>query len=294
MTRYALVAIIYNNREPAKGWFPNIKVGGIYLLNGVKIFSNEEFGEIRTLVINNEPWFVGKDIATILGYAKPTDTVRKRVDNEDKGISKMETPSGAQDIVIINESGLYSLILGSKLESAKKFKRWITSDVLPTIRKTGGYVNNEDLFINTYLPFADDNTKLLFSTTLATVRKQNEIIKNQQSEIEHKQEVINGLTDDIDIYKKKDIINRICKRSHNNYANRYKELYKCFSENYHIDLEARCEGYNLRQGKRKDRLSVIKYVENFGHVDDLYSCCVKLYETEVDKILENLNELHSL
>ncbi len=109
-------------------------------MNDVKIFNNEEFGEVRTLVIDGQPWFVGKDVASALGYAKPTDAVRKRVDGEDAGISKMETPSGMQEMVIINESGLYSLIFGSKLESAKKFKHWVTSEVLPQIRKTGAYV----------------------------------------------------------------------------------------------------------------------------------------------------------
>ena len=90
-------------------------------------------------MVDGEPWFVGKDVAEALGYEKPTDTVRKHVDKEDRGISKMETPSGMQEATIINESGLYSLILRSKLESAKKFKRWVTADVLPSIRKTGTY-----------------------------------------------------------------------------------------------------------------------------------------------------------
>lgn len=110
-------------------------------------------------------------------------------------------------------------------------------------------------------------------------------------ENKHKQEVINGFTDDVDIYKKRAIINRICKRRHGNYANRYKELYKCFRETFHIDLEARCEGYNLKQIKKKDRLTVIAYAENYGHIDDLYSCCVKLYETEVNEILEELRNV---
>lgn len=127
---------------------------------------------------------------------------------------------------------------------------------------------------------------------LSTVRKQNEIIQSQRQEIERKQEVINGLTDDITIYDKISIINRICRRRYANYANRYKELYKCFRETYHTDLEARCEGYNLKQSKKKDRLTTVRYAEKFGYTDDLYSCCVKLYETEVKEILENLDELH--
>ena len=108
-------------------------------MNDLQIFNNPEFGNIRTVIVDGEPWFVGKDIAEALGYEKPTDAVRKRVDDEDRGISKMETPSGIQNMTIINESGLYSLILSSKLPNAKKFKRWVTSEVLPAIRKTGHY-----------------------------------------------------------------------------------------------------------------------------------------------------------
>lgn len=108
-------------------------------MNNLQVFNNEEFGQIRTMVIDGEPWFVGKDVAEALGYERPTDTVRKRVDDEDRGISKMETPSGKQEMTIINESGLYTLVLGSKLDSAKRFKRWVTFEVLPAIRKTGSY-----------------------------------------------------------------------------------------------------------------------------------------------------------
>ena len=108
----------------------------------IQIFNNPEFGNIRSMEIGGEPWFVGKDVAAALGYAKPTDAVRKRVYEEDRGISKMETPSGIQEMTIINESGLYSLILGSKLDGAKRFKRWVTSEVLPAIRKIGAYATD--------------------------------------------------------------------------------------------------------------------------------------------------------
>ncbi len=100
--------------------------------------------QVRTVTIDGEPWFVGKDVVVALGYEKPTDAVRKRVDEEDRGISKMETPSGAQQMTIINESGLYSLILSSKLPSAKKFKHWVTNEVLSSIRKNGGYISGQE------------------------------------------------------------------------------------------------------------------------------------------------------
>lgn len=108
-------------------------------MNNIKIFESKEFGEIRTITIDGEPWFVGKDVAGALGYVAPTGAVRKRTDDEDRGIAKMDTPSGIQEMTIINESGLYSLILGSKLEKAKNFKHWVTAEVLPSIRQTGTY-----------------------------------------------------------------------------------------------------------------------------------------------------------
>lgn len=108
-------------------------------MNDLKVFENEEFGSVRTLSMDGDPWFVGKDVATALGYKEPTKAAREKVDPEDRGMSKMDTPRGEQEVVIINESGLYSLILSSKLPKAKAFKRWVTSEVLPTLRKTGSY-----------------------------------------------------------------------------------------------------------------------------------------------------------
>ena len=109
-------------------------------MNEIKVFINEDFGQIRAMDINGQPWFVGRDIATVLGYINPSKAVRTHVDDEDKGVNEMDTPGGKQKIIVINESGLYSLILSSKLPTAKKFKRWVTSEVLPEIRKYGGYI----------------------------------------------------------------------------------------------------------------------------------------------------------
>lgn len=113
--------------------------------NKITVFTNDYFGTIRTLEIDGEPWFVGKDVATILGYVDVNKAVAMHVDDEDKKLNdKTSSSFGQRGATIINESGMYSLVLGSKLPSAKKFKRWITSEVLPSIRKTGGY-NTEEL-----------------------------------------------------------------------------------------------------------------------------------------------------
>ena len=108
----------------------------------IQVFNNTEFGEIRSMTINGEPWFVGKDIAAALGYKESAKAIREHIDDEDKGVSVLDTPGGKQKTVIINESGMYSLILSSKLEGAKRFKRWVTSEILPSIRKTGAYATD--------------------------------------------------------------------------------------------------------------------------------------------------------
>lgn len=108
-------------------------------MNDLLIFNSEEFGDIRTVTINNEPWFVGKDVAEALGYANPKNAVPKHVADEDKLSTQIEYAGQRREVTVINESGLYALIFGSKLESAKRFKHWVTSKVLPTLRKTGSY-----------------------------------------------------------------------------------------------------------------------------------------------------------
>ena len=120
-------------------------------MNEIKVFENEQFGEIRTVTIAGQPWFVGKDVATALGYSNPTKAVRDRVDEEDRWGSNLDPHlfidnlGRTQAPTLINESGLYSLILSSKLETAKQFKRWVTSEVLPSIRKYGAYAAEETL-----------------------------------------------------------------------------------------------------------------------------------------------------
>lgn len=118
--------------------------------NAMQVFNNPEFGKVRTIVINNEPWFIGKDVADALGYSNPRKALNDHVDNEDKGVTKCDTLGGAQKTTVINESGVYALIFGSKLPTAKKFKHWVTSEVLPDIRKHGLYAKQSviDMMIN--------------------------------------------------------------------------------------------------------------------------------------------------
>lgn len=124
--------------------------------NKVTLFTNEELGSVRALEIDNEPYFIGKDVATALGYTNTPKAIRDHVDDEDKLTERIVLSGQNREVVFINESGLYSLILSSKLPKAKAFKRWITAEVLPVIRKTGGYVSDTKQFVDYY--FADCNT----------------------------------------------------------------------------------------------------------------------------------------
>lgn len=148
---------------------------------GIQIFNNPEFGEIRALNINNEPYFVGKDAAERLGYTNPQKAIRAHVDEEDKGVNEMVTPGGMQEMIVINESGLYSLILSSKLPTAKKFKRWVTSEVLPTIRKTGGYVNNSEKFVDSYFNNFSSEVK---QAMINDLKKTNESLFQEKDKVD--------------------------------------------------------------------------------------------------------------
>lgn len=146
-------------------------------MNELKIFENEQFGSIRTVEIDSTPYFVGKDVAEIFGYVNPTKAIREKVDDEDKLMSKMDTSFGSKDTYIINESGLYSLILSSKLPKAKEFKRWVTSEVLPAIRKHGVYavdevLENPDMLISALQALKEEKAKAKRLTETLAVQEQ--------------------------------------------------------------------------------------------------------------------------
>lgn len=151
--------------------------GSVKLNNELKIFENPEFGSIRTVEMNGTPYFVGKDVAEVLGYSNPQKAIRDHVDNEDKGVNEMDTPGGKQNIAVINESGLYSLILSSKLPKAKEFKRWVTSEVLPAIRKYKVYaleelMNDPDFVIRAFTALKEEKEKNRSLETAVKVQRQ--------------------------------------------------------------------------------------------------------------------------
>lgn len=134
------------------------------------------------------------------------------------------------------------------------------------------------------------DSKFLYMLAGQLEEKEKKIIE-QQREIEHKSEVIKGITDDIDIYTKRNVLNKVVRYKGANFSERWNELYQRFREVYSIDLKARCEGYNMKQKLKKDKLSTIKYAEQFGYIDDLYKIALKLYETDISEILNHLQKI---
>ena len=160
-------------------------------MNKIMIFENEEFGKVRTVCIDGEPWLVGKDVAEILGYSNCRKALIDHVDSEDKtdGVTIRDSIGRPQNPVFINESGFYSLVFSSRMPKAKNFKRWVTSEVLPTIRNTGGYVDDPDKFADYYLPFADEATKQMFKIQHEYIRQLHSKINTDKPKVEFAEQV---------------------------------------------------------------------------------------------------------
>lgn len=176
-----------------------MKEGNNIMNNQLQVFEHEILGSIRVVIKDGEPWFVGKDIAELLGYRNIKMAVNRKVDDEDKGVSVLDTPGGKQPITIINESGMYSLIMSSKLPSAKHFKRWVTSEVLPTIRKHGMYMTTQAAaealadpraFIERAFELAQETLR----KNEETIRSLEDTISTQTLTINHQQLHIKHLT----------------------------------------------------------------------------------------------------
>lgn len=161
----------------------------LVLESSIEIFSNEVFGSVRIIMKDGKPLFCGKDVAEALGYKRTADAIATHC----KGVCELPTPTsgGIQKMKYIPEGDLYRLVAHSELPSAEKFESWIFDEVLPCIRKTGGYVSNDDLFIETYFSTVDESTKAVLRTTLSTVREQNKRI----AEMKPKEDYYNALVD---------------------------------------------------------------------------------------------------
>lgn len=274
--------------EEHLNWFINHLPEASTPTEAPTVFNHPEFGELRTVEIDGVVWFVGKDVAEALGYSKSRNAIAAHVDEEDKTHAPIQggCSTGIQDTIVINESGLYALILSSKLPSAKEFKHWVTSEVLPSIRKTGGYVNpsQSDLFLDTYLPFADQNTRLLFKTTLDTIQQQNNTIQQQNHTISHQEDIIRNLTSDIPLADKRQILNRIVRFGGSPHT-RWPFLYREFDNKFHMNTKVHNETHKPKLQNRLD------YIEHIGMFNDLAEIACVIFGPDIEKLSAQYYEI---
>ena len=244
---------------------------------------NYESSEARTVQVNGEPWFVGKDVATILGYNNPRDAISKRVDDEDKGVAKCDTLGGVQDLTIINESGLYSLVLSSKLPNAKKFKRWVTSEVLPSIRKHGSY--------SVQSQFADLSPQLQVLIQMETRQKQIEARQAEQATalagLEQKlQNTCEVIALDKTAWRKdsEHLINKIARATGEGYGGIrlvYEEIYRSIESRAGVSLNTRLTNKRNRMAgegvckSKRDKLTRVDIIAEDKKLIEIYVAIIK-------------------
>ena len=262
----------------------------------VTVFKNlvhPEFGELRTVEIDGEPWFVGKDVAAALGYTNSRDAIATHVFADDKGVESIDTLGGRQKMTIINESGLYALVFGSRLKIAKDFKHWVTSEVLPSIRKNGAYIRNQE----------NMTPAEIVARGLIAAQK---IIEERDKEIAHlnnrcgrltqtiaeKQDVINAISRNVPAPTKRMMLNRVMRRRSPELAqSRWSYLYARFDEIYHKNVKIRMKNYNAEPGHRKCS-SILDFIDTvLNMLDELYDLAVKLFESDFKQLMQEMHLL---
>lgn len=263
----------------------------------VTVFKNlvhPEFGELRTVEIDGEPWFVGKDVAAALGYIKERNALDKHVDKDDalkRGVT--DSMGRTQQMTIINESGLYSLILSSKLPSAKDFKHWVTSEVLPSIRKNGAYIRNQE-----NMTPAEIVARGLIAAQKIIEEREKEIVHLNNrcgrltQTIAEKQDVINAISRNVPAPTKRMMLNRVMRRRSPELAqSRWSYLYARFDEIYHKNVKIRMKNYNAEPGHRKCS-SILDFIDNvLNMLDELYDLAVKLFESDFTQLMQEMHLL---
>lgn len=252
--------------------------------NGIQVFENSDFGKVRVIERNGEPWFVAADVCRALDVVNSRDAVA-RLDTDEKNIVVLTdgTPGNPQK-TIVNEPGLYTLILGSRKPEAKAFKRWVTHEVIPSIRKTGTYSTRKP---DSYMiddPIARAQRWIEEAQERLALQ---ETVNEQRKEIEYKENIIIGFVEDIDLATKRQRINQIVKHNVRGgalIAARWDMLYKEFEVKYHVNLKARMESdtYANIKPKLKNKMDLID--RGMGMTAELFEIACKLFENDVDEL----------
>ena len=251
--------------------------------NKLEIFKNEEFGEVRTVIANDKPYFVANDIAKALGYSSPKDAISRHC----KGAMKHRylTDGGEQEVKIIPEGDVYRLIMKSKLPSAEKFESWVMDEVLPTMRKTGGYVNNVDLMINTYFSDIPDEQKTLVKglmTNITALQNKNSALNNENDLLAQKnlewanRPLINAL------------VRAYATSIGNNFGKAWNDFKKELLYKYSINLNSRITNYLNTSGKKTKpkTLDMLDDSEVSSALSTIVSMC-RESEIDIDYLLNN-------
>ena len=263
----------------------------------LQLFKNEDL-ELQIRAVKNEDGSISvnlEDVARGLGFTRVAQSGNEvvRWERVNKYLNEFNVPTCGHDD-FIPESVFYLLAMKASNEVAKKFQVWVATDVLPTIRKTGGYVTNETQFVDYYFPEVDNDTKSFMIVSLQQIKKKNEIIEQQKKEIEYKEDIIIGLVDDISVADKRQILNRVVRRGGaKKIKDRWNALYREFDNKYHIDVSRRWENYNENhKPKIKNKLDYIDKV--MDKVPELYDIAVKLYENDVKELVQEMYELNNI
>lgn len=263
----------------------------------VTVFKNPvhpEFGNLRTIEIDGEPWFVGKDVAAALGYTKERNALDKHVDKDDalkRGVT--DSMGRTQQMTIINESGLYSLILSSKLPSAKEFKHWVTSEVLPSIRKNGAYIRNQE----NMTPAEIVARGLIAAQKIIEDKERKITLLNGRCElltqtVTDQQDIIDAISRNVPAPTKRAMLNRVMRRRSPELSqSRWSYLYTRFEEIYHKNVKIRMKNYNAEQGHRKCT-SILDFIDTgLNMLDELYDLAVKLFESDFTQLMQEMHLL---
>ena len=248
----------------------------------IRSFTNGDLGSVRVVMIDDTPWFVGKDVAAMLGYKEATKAVRERVDEEDKGVSKIDTPGGTQELTIINESGLYSLVLSSKLPTAKQFKRWVTNEVLPSVRKHGAYMTAETITKS----LQDPKNLIALLETLKAEQEKTAALTQANCELATANK---AMAKELSTWEKNSILTALIRT----YAQfRYKSQYGIAYDKFYKELAYKCHiNLKSRQSRDNKKMATIKYLRG-NEIDDAIALAAAMCENagiNVGSVINSVN-----
>lgn len=241
---------------------------------------------------SDKPLFLAKDVAEWIEHSK-TSIMLNTVDEDEKLRETIFTSGQNREVWFLTEEGLYEVLMQSRKPIAKQFKKQV-KQILKTLRKTGGYISNADLMVNTYFGALDENYKHVIKGLFTNIEEQQKVITEQKKEIIHKEDVIVGLVDKVSLAEKRQILNKVVRSGgKSNISNRWRALYEQFEMKYHCNVKRRFESYNTEnKPKMKNKLDYIDKV--MGKIPELYEIACKLFENDVKQLVHEMYELNSL